>query len=126
MDASIIVTYRCPMKCKMCNIWQNPTEKSREFKPELLRRLPRVNAVNVTGGEPLIREDLPDIIRILFTKTNRVVISTSGWFEERIFALAKEFPQLGFRVSIEGLSQKMMSCAASTEDLTAAYGFCLV
>ena len=106
MDASIIVTYRCPMKCRMCNIWQNPTEKSREFKPDLLNKLPRVNGVNVTGGEPFIREDLPDIIRILFSKTNRVVISTSGWFEERIFALARKFPQLGFRVSIEGLSQK--------------------
>lgn len=106
MDASIIVTYRCPMKCKMCNIWQNPTDKDREFKPELLRKLPRISAVNVTGGEPLIRKDLPDIIRILFTKTSRVVISTSGWFEERIFKLAGEFPQLGFRVSIEGLSQK--------------------
>ena len=106
MDASIIVTYRCPMKCQMCNIWQNPTDKSREFKPELINKLPRVNAVNVTGGEPLIREDLSEIIRILFTKTNRIVISTSGWFEERIFELAKEFPQLGFRVSIEGLSQK--------------------
>ena len=58
MDASIIVTYRCPMKCQMCNIWQNPTDKSREFKPELINKLPRVNAVNVTGGEPLIREDL--------------------------------------------------------------------
>ncbi len=106
MDASIIVTYRCPMKCKMCNIWQNPTEKSREFKPELLKKLPHVNAVNLTGGEPLVREDLPEIIRILFTKTDRVVISTSGWFEERIFKLARQFPKLGFRISIEGLSQK--------------------
>ena len=25
-DASIILTYRCPMKCKMCNIWFNPTK----------------------------------------------------------------------------------------------------
>jgi radical SAM protein with 4Fe4S-binding SPASM domain len=106
MDASIIVTYRCPMKCQMCNIWQNPTDKSREFKPELLNKLPRVDAVNLTGGEPLIREDLPEIIRILYTKTNRIVISTSGWYEDRIIELARQFPQLGFRVSIEGLSQK--------------------
>src|SRR5689334_11190575 len=58
MDASIIVTYRCPMRCQMCNIWANPTRKSEEFKPELLSRLPRLNAVNVTGGEPAVREDL--------------------------------------------------------------------
>ena len=31
MDASIIVTYRCPMRCKMCNIWDNPTKVSEEF-----------------------------------------------------------------------------------------------
>ena len=27
-DASIILTYRCPMRCVMCNIWQNPTRKA--------------------------------------------------------------------------------------------------
>ena len=26
-DASIILTYRCPMRCSMCNIWQNPTDR---------------------------------------------------------------------------------------------------
>ena len=34
MDASIIVTYRCPMRCKMCNIWENPTKLEEELKPE--------------------------------------------------------------------------------------------
>lgn len=106
MDASIIVTYRCPMRCKMCNIWHGPTEAEEEFRPSLLEKLPKLSAVNVTGGEPFVREDLDEIVRILFTKTDRVVISTSGWFEDRIFQLAEKFPQLGFRVSIEGLSQK--------------------
>lgn len=106
MDASVIVTYRCPMRCKMCDIWNNPTNPGEEFKPKLLEKLPRVNAINVTGGEPTIRVDLDEIIGILFTKTERVVISTSGWYEDRIFRLAEMFPNLGFRVSIEGLSQK--------------------
>lgn len=105
MEASIIVTYRCPMHCAMCNIWANPTRREDEFKPELLKKLPELRLVNVTGGEPLVREDLNEIIRILFTRTSRVVISTSGWYEDRIFRLAREFPCLGFRVSIEGLSQ---------------------
>lgn len=106
MEASVITTYRCPMHCSMCNIWRNPSDRGKEFKPELLRKLPRVRLVNLTGGEPLVREDLEEIIQILFTKTNRVCISTSGWFEDRIFDLANKFPKLGFRVSIEGLSQK--------------------
>ena len=38
-DASIILTYRCPMKCKMCNIWFNPTKKEEEIKASDLRTL---------------------------------------------------------------------------------------
>ena len=38
--------------------------------------------------------------------TDRIVISTSGWFEDRVVALAKKFPNIGIRISIEGLSGK--------------------
>lgn len=106
MDGSIIVTYRCPMRCKMCNIWANPTKPSEEFSPELLEKLPRMHSVNITGGEPFIREDIEEIVKILRKKTNRIVFSTSGWFSDRIIALAKKYPDLGFRISIEGLSVK--------------------
>lgn len=106
MDASIIVTYRCPMRCKMCNIWANPTKLEEELKPEEYEKLPQCNAINVTGGEPFIREDLEDIIKILRTKTNRIVISSSGYFEDRILKLFEKYPDLGIRISIEGLSQK--------------------
>lgn len=106
MDASIIVTYRCPMRCKMCNIWDNPTKVSEEFKPELLEKLPKVDTVNITGGEPFVREDIEDIVKILFTKTKRIVFSTSGYYSDRIIQLARKYPQLGFRISIEGLSCK--------------------
>ena len=106
MDASIIVTYRCPMRCKMCNIWANPTNPKEEFKPEILKKLPHLSGVNITGGEPFVREDIEEIVKILLTKTGRIVFSTSGYFSDRIIALAKKYPQLGFRISIEGLSCK--------------------
>lgn len=107
MDASIIVTYRCPMRCKMCNIWDNPTEKSEEFKPEMLLKLPNnLNAVNITGGEPFVREDIEEIVKTLLTKTKRIVFSTSGFFSDRIIKMAKKYPQVGYRISIEGLSCK--------------------
>ena len=106
MDGSIIVTYRCPMRCKMCNIWENPTKLSEEFKPELLRKLPHMRSVNITGGEPFVREDIEDIVRILETKTDRIVFSTSGYFSDRILAMARKHPCVGYRISIEGLSCK--------------------
>lgn len=105
-DASIILTYRCPMRCKMCNIWQNPTDKKKEITPKELEILPRLKFINLTGGEPFIREDIEDIVRVCYTKTQRIVISTSGWFEDRVLHLAERFPKIGIRISIEGLSQK--------------------
>lgn len=106
MDASIIVTYRCPMQCKMCNIWKNQTEIQDELKPEIYKKLPRCNSINVTGGEPFARDDFEDIIKILKTKTNRIVISSSGYFEDRIIELFEKYPDLGIRISLEGLSCK--------------------
>lgn len=46
-DASIILTYRCPMKCKMCNIWFNPTNKSEEIKASDLKSLPKLKFINL-------------------------------------------------------------------------------
>ena len=105
-DISIITTYRCPMQCKMCNIWKNPTDPRLEIQPEELEILPHVKFINITGGEPFIREDLDKIVEVAFRKAPRVVISTSGWFEERVLELARKFPKIGIRISIEGLSQK--------------------
>ncbi len=105
-DVSIITTYRCQMRCKMCNIWKYPTEESKEIKPDVLEKLPSLKFINVTGGEPFQRRDIEDIIKVLFTKAPRVVISTSGWHYDRIIKLAEKYPKIGIRVSIEGLSQR--------------------
>lgn len=105
-DMCIITTYRCPMKCTMCDIWKNPTLKSQEITPEEIKQLPNVKFINLTGGEPFVREDLNEIVRVCFTKSPRVVISTSGWFEDKVIKLAEEFPNIGIRISIEGLSCK--------------------
>lgn len=92
------------MHCAMCNIWANPTSAEEEFKPELLEKLPRLTSVNITGGEPFVRDDIQQIAEILLTKTKRIVFSTSGYFPDRIIEMAKRFPQIGYRISLEGLS----------------------
>ncbi|MBO4571337.1 MAG: radical SAM protein, partial [Bacteroidales bacterium] len=84
MDGSIIVTYRCPMHCKMCNIWDNPTKPSEEFKPELLRKLPKMRAVNITGGEPFVREDIAEIVEILVRQQTRQFLQHADAAHARI------------------------------------------
>ncbi len=105
-DASIILTYRCPMRCCMCGIWKHPTDPVEEIGADALRSLPRLKFINITGGEPFIREDLPEIVEECFRHAPRIVISTSGWFSDRVISLASKFPNIGIRISIEGLREK--------------------
>lgn len=105
MEAAIITTYRCINKCVMCNIWKYPTKIEEEFKPQVLEKLPKLKFANITGGEPFLREDIEEIVSILLKKADRVVISTNGYFTEKIVDVAKKFKNknFGIRISIEGL-----------------------
>jgi len=88
----------------MCQVWQNPSKSSEEFDPEILRKLPAgMKRLNITGGEPLLRKDIGRIVQILDTKTGRLEISTNGYFYDRIEEIARQFPRITIRVSVEGL-----------------------
>jgi MoaA/NifB/PqqE/SkfB family radical SAM enzyme len=88
----------------MCNSWQFPSRSSEEFKPEILNKLPaRISRMNITGGEPALREDLMDIVEILDPRTKHLEISTNGYFTDRLLAVAEAYPHLTFRMSVEGL-----------------------
>lgn len=105
LNGTVIVTYRCNAKCSMCNRYKVPSLPEEEITVETIKNLPEMYFTNITGGEPFIREDLKDIVRELYKKSERIVISTNGFFTERIVDLCKEFPQVGIRISIEGLEQ---------------------
>lgn len=103
LNGTIIVTYRCNARCTMCNRYKAPSKPEEEISIETIKKLPQMYFTNITGGEPFIREDLPDIVRELYKKSDRIVISTNGFFSDRIIKLCEEFPNVGIRISIEGL-----------------------
>ncbi|MGI6712538.1 MAG: radical SAM/SPASM domain-containing protein [Bacillota bacterium] len=106
MEGIVAVTYRCNARCQMCHTWQYPTSINEEITPQDVEKLPGgLSFINITGGEPFMREDIEDIIKVLLPKTKRLVISTNGYLTERIILLARKYRQLGFRVSLEGLSK---------------------
>ncbi|TAJ11265.1 radical SAM protein [Marinilabiliaceae bacterium JC017] len=105
-DVSIITTYRCQMRCKMCNIWKYPSDETKEITARDLEKLPKLKFINITGGEPFQRRDLEELVEVAFAKAPRVVISTSGWHYDKIIKLATKFPNIGIRVSIEGLAER--------------------
>ncbi len=103
LNGTVIVTYRCNARCTMCNRYKAPSKPDEEISLETIKKLPKMYFTNITGGEPFIREDLPDIVRELYKKSDRIVISTNGFFTDRIIKLCEEFPNVGIRISIEGL-----------------------
>ena len=105
LNGTVIVTYRCNAKCTMCNRYKVPTKPEEEISIETIKKLPEMYFTNITGGEPFIRDDLKDIVRELLKKSDRIVISTNGFFTDRIVELCKKFPQVGIRISIEGLEK---------------------
>lgn len=103
LNGTVIVTYRCNARCSMCNRYKAPSKAEEEISIDTIKKLPKMYFTNITGGEPFIREDLKEIVRELYKKSDRIVISTNGFFTDRIVDLCKEFPQIGIRISIEGL-----------------------
>ncbi|MCM1125251.1 MAG: radical SAM protein [Lachnospiraceae bacterium] len=105
LNGTVIVTYRCNARCNMCNRYKKPSLPEEELSLETIQKLPPMYFTNITGGEPFIRTDLKEIVRELYKKSDRIVISTNGFFTDRIIDLCKEFPQIGIRISIEGLEE---------------------
>ena len=105
LNGTVIVTYRCNARCNMCNRYKAPSKPEEEISLETIKKLPPMYFTNITGGEPFIRTDLKDIVRELYKKSDRIVISTNGFFTDRIVDLCKEFPNIGIRISIEGLEE---------------------
>lgn len=105
LNGTVIVTYRCNARCNMCNRYKAPSRPEEELTLETIAKLPKMYFTNITGGEPFVRTDLNEIVRELYKKSDRIVISTNGFFTDRIIALCEEFPEVGIRVSIEGLQK---------------------
>jgi len=109
-EAIISVTLNCNARCVMCNIWQN--KMNGEVKPEFYEKLPStLKEINITGGEPFLRSDLPEIIRIIRKRCPdaRMLINTNGYLTGQIKKIVPEIykidPRIALRVSLDGFGE---------------------
>ena len=110
IDAVVAVTYRCNSRCIMCNIWQ--IKDFPEIAPEVYFKLPKtLKDINISGGEPFLRSDLPRIVEVIHRacpKAN-INISTNGFLVETIKRVLPEikriFPKISISVSVDGIGQ---------------------
>jgi len=69
---NLLVNDICNSKCQMCSIWKRKRDK--EFTPKELAEILRdslfsnLRYVGVSGGEPTLRKDLPEIFRVIANK----------------------------------------------------------
>ena len=110
IDALVAITYRCNARCAMCNIWR--AKPSEELRPDAYAALPAsLRSVNLTGGEPFLRDDLPDIVRVVAKTCPHadIVISTNGLLpkriEEQMTQILEAVPDLGVAVSLAGIGE---------------------
>ena len=102
---AVITTYRCNAHCSMCSRWQHQSNAMNEMEPSILYKLPNLHFINITGGEPFLRDDIEEFVRIAHSKANRVVISTNGIIKDRIIEVMRKYPKTGLRISLEGLKK---------------------
>ena len=94
----------------MCSIWQ--IEDHEEMPPEFYSKLPTtLRDVNISGGEPFLRKDLSEVVRIAHERLPRarVIVSTNGLLGARLVPRALELvqidPGIGFGISVDGIGE---------------------
>jgi len=110
-EAVIAITYKCNSRCIMCNIWKI-REHFGEVSPQDFLNLPEdLKDINITGGEPFLRSDLKEIIRIIKNRCPKanLIISSNGFATDLIVSqmreLLKIMPNIGVAISIDGMGE---------------------
>ncbi|HOF17942.1 MAG TPA: radical SAM protein [Phycisphaerae bacterium] len=79
------VTYRCNFRCRFCGYWHDPLGRAPEPTvadyAEGARKLATMGTllISLAGGEPMLRTDLPEIVRAI-GKYHFPFVTTNGWF----------------------------------------------
>ena len=86
-EIRINFTHRCNLRCKHCNLW-TPAFAASQGKELSYNEWIRViidlkewlgpYTLNISGGEPFMREDLPDILHFCHGHEIRTVVSTNA------------------------------------------------
>jgi len=69
---NLMINDICNSRCLMCNVWKQ--KQTKELSPEELETIlkdplfKKLNYVGVSGGEPTLRNDLPEIFQVITAK----------------------------------------------------------
>lgn len=95
----------------MCNIWQ--TEDAVDLDASLLKKLPAsLKYVNLSGGEPFLRKDLPELVAAVNQASPQagIIISTNALvsgkrIRETMASIRQKDARIGLAISIDGMGE---------------------
>ena len=94
INVTFSVTRRCQSRCRTCYIWKHDSDDDLDLNTieRLFRSIGWTYFFNVSGGEPYLRDDLPEIVRLAckFMKPAIVHIPTNALAPERIERITLE------------------------------------
>ncbi len=97
------ITNRCNGQCLYCRIWENssqelPTAKCLSLIEEIASEGGKI--INFTGGEPLLREDIGELVDFIHSKGLQATVNSNGsLFTEKV----KELKNLSsLKLSLDG------------------------
>lgn len=120
VSVSMMANDVCNSRCQMCLIWEQ--KKDKEITPDELAKIladpffSNVKHTGVTGGEPTLRKDLPELFRVICSRKPKISgasMITNAIIEdvvkERVSACAEickaHGVNFGVMVSLDGLGE---------------------
>lgn len=111
------VTSKCNSRCKHCFYWKRQLIRQNELDiseiEKISKRLDSILWLQITGGEPFLRKDIVEIIKIFYNnnKPQNISINTDGYLKDVIYSKLVEILEickksyLSLSISLDGLRQ---------------------
>lgn len=108
----LFVTSQCNCKCPFCFNWRNIENAKNRIPlslPEIdfiAKQLPNLSYLTLSGGEPSLRDDIPEICDIFYKRTTvkHITIPSNAYYTEKILhdvsEILKKCPKLFLKICI--------------------------
>ncbi|MDF1702809.1 MAG: radical SAM protein [Planctomycetota bacterium] len=131
---TLMLTDRCDCRCEGCRIWEQP--KGRELTPaeigDVLAKAPSLRWVNLTGGEPFLRNDMVEVVRAVRASLPNLAVVDFPTTGQRTDVILRDvaamtalgIPKLVVTCSLEGpplLHDKLRGREGAFERMIATY-----
>lgn len=126
------VTRKCNARCLSCFSWKrtlaDTPELAREEIQKISSSMPKFPWLLLSGGEPFLREDLPEIISTFYrnNEVRHITLPTNALMPERILTMTEEIcssakeATLNLVLSIDGIGEehdRLRGCPGNFEKL---------